>query len=293
MKFWGHLYHDTRPVDHSKLVGIFMPIWNRRELAEASYSSLIRSMPKDYPFGFIALDGGSTDGTYEYFKGHVPVFRTGDDGFPYDIDGLLTKDNTPNVGVEMWLGKYDAATDRFENEDRIGYICWIHCDMDFVTDGWLPKLVKIYESYPDMGILGPASSEAAEWYKEKWSQDGEWEIPGNVAPWIMSVEKLKVFYRRYGYMLDPGFWWPVACDDWDMHRRAAECNMKSLITRQVVVLHPSGGTRVELSDTHAKWVEADRTNRDYYRQKWGTSDDPFKAWREEQQRKRELEKQKR
>lgn len=279
VKYWGDLHQETLEFDRSRLVGIFMPIWNRRKLAEASYTSLIRSMPPNYPFGFIALDGTSDDGTLEYFQGQVPTFgaHSPEHEFPYDIEGLLTKDNTPNVGVHMWLGRWLEEEGRFENPDRVGYICWVHCDMDFVREGWLGDLVNIYEQDPEMGILGPASSEAADWMEKKWQAEGKYEVSGNVAPFLISVEVLTECYKKYGYFLDPGFWWPVACDDWDMHQRMRELGYKSIITKRTVVVHPSGGTRVPLSDTHPDWLEADSHNRAYYVKKWDTDKHPFEV----------------
>lgn len=288
VKYWGGMsrkdphdaiggFHQNEvDFDRSKIVGIWMPVRDRRAMTEAAYSSLIRSMPGHYPFGFIAFDGGSTDGTLEYLQGHVPVFgkHSPKEEFPYSIEGFMTEDCVPNVGVEMWLGKYDPETDKFENEDRIGYICIVHNDMDFVREGWLPKLVELYEQIPDVGILGPLSHEMTGAEVKGKEEEGTLEIDGNVYPFIISVEAIKHSYRKYGYFIDPGFNWIVGWDDLDMHYRFREMGYKTLITHRTFVIHPLGGVRDELAAKDSDWVGAETRNRNLQLSKWGTITPP-------------------
>jgi GT2 family glycosyltransferase len=234
-------------------------------LAEGTLNSLYRSFPKNREFGLIALDTGSTDGTYEYLKQQIPIFKSKD--LNKDIDGPMAKDPPPNVAIELWLGKYDKESNKFEKEDELDYLCWIHSDMDFICEGWLDELIRIYETDKDICFLSPSTSVYPPEISKTLHQ-------GNSSPLLISVEMIKNFYKHYGYFLEPKLFWCVAYDDWDMHFRVREMGYKSLVTPTTTVIHYTGGTTLNLCKLPG-WNEARRQNLDYYKQRWGTECSPF------------------
>lgn len=262
----GDLYHHTIDIDRNKLVGFFMPVLNCKTLLEGTYNSLVNSMPKYYPFGMIAIDTGSTDGTKEYIQQQVPTYGPFD-LLPYDVCGPTAKDSVPNVAVELWLGKYDKSIDKFEHEDAIKYLCWIHSDMDFVTHNWLEKMIDVYESDPNICFLSPT-------VVQHETRTNEYQA--NAAPLLISVQMMKNFYRRYGFFLDPSLHWCVAYDDWDMHFRVKEMGFKSLVTHRVKVIHYTGGTTLDLA-RRGGWDKWRNENFLIYQRKWKTDKQPFPA----------------
>jgi len=277
-KYWHNMHYQAMkdeigmnppPVnrDPNKAIGFFMPTFNCRQLAEGSYHSLVQSMPHNWPFGFIALDTGSTDGTVEFFKGQAPVFGNHDSNFPYKVRGLKPVDCPPNVAIELWLGKYNKDTDTFDNEDRVKYICWIHSDMDFIQKGWAEKMIEVYESDPKIGILAPLTIVGSE---------AKTEYRGNAAPVFMSVKMIKRFYKKYGWFLDPHYAWCVGYDDWDMHFRCLELGYKSIVTPKARVNHYTGGTRIAVAKARTEiWNQENILNVQRYVERWGILKSPF------------------
>lgn len=277
VKVWGDLYQKDFDIDRDNLVGLFLPTFNSIDLIESCYMSLIRSMPHGYPFGITVVDGGSTDGTLNFLNGIVEVHTAGSIK-GYDTTGLCK--DTPNACIEVLLGKWDPKSCTFENEDRYGYICWIHTDMDFCQDGWLLNLVNKYNDIDNIGILGPETVKHND-------PNRKGDFPGNVAPFIISVKVLKECYKKYGYFIDPKLWFCIGHCDWDMHRRFMyEMGYKSYITSDSFVRHPGAGDRVNLDKLDKTRVDARRENAEYYEQKWKTHKDPFSEL-ENQRRQRE------
>jgi len=261
IKYWGGFDQADIEVDRAKLVGMFLPVWDNRDIGEYCYTSLIRSMPENYPFGIIAIDAGSTDGTIEYFEQQMPTFTPGN--CAYDIKGLCKA--TPQAGIELWLGEYDKEADRFEKEDRIGHICWLHSDMDFVDNGWLGRVVDYLDSDPTAGLCCPC--EPGE------HDDIEGEFEANRCPLVIPVRTIKALYREFGYFIDPNLWHMIGYCDWDLHRRLQKLGLRSLVTKRASVRHYGMRTRGNLHGP--AFDDAHRENAELYFEKWDTNDPPI------------------
>lgn len=258
-------------VNKEKLVGIFLPVLKSRHLLVKAYNSLVDSMPDGYPFGIIVVDGGSGDGTVEWCNNNnVPCYgnHMPKDQWRWQTSGLCKE--TPNACIEALLGKWLPNQQRFEREDRYGYVCWLHADMTFPQVGWLGRLVEIYEKTPNVGILGPQTDQYLGMHHEMQE--------GNVAPFIISVAKLKEHYIKYGWFYPPEMWFCVGYCDWAMHARFMSMGYKSLVAREVLVGHPMMGTREILYKTERgprdrAWEE----NKRYYREHYKTVNDPWNS----------------
>lgn len=255
-------------LDRDKLVGIFLPVLKNRKLIEKCISSLYESMPEDYPFGIVVIDGGSEDGTVEWCeKQHIQCFgnHLPHSEWPWKTSGLCK--DTPNASIEAMLGKYIKSENRFEKEDRYSHVCWIHSDMTFPQEGWLRTLVDHYDDNPKYGILGPKTQQYP-------NLDGDRE--GNVAPFIISVEKLKKHYEKYGWFYPPDRWFCVGYCDWEMHHRFMSFGWKSMITSKAYVDHAMLGTRQGLHQQAPKErQDAFMYNKQMYIETYKTEDDPW------------------
>ena len=260
---------DFEP-DRSKLVGVFLPVLKNRGLLPEVIDSLYASMPDGDPFGITVVDGGSKDGTVNWcaeqkiacFGNHMPKPE-----WPYKTNGLCK--DTPNAAIYALLGAYDPTKNRFEKEDRYGFICWIHSDMRFPQEGWLGTLVDHYIQNPSYGILGP---------KTQQYPNLEGDREGNVAPFIISVAKLKKHYKKHGWFYPPQMWFCVGYCDWAMHFRFKDLGFKSMVTSKAYVNHRMCGTRIDLQQAAPKErQEAWDFNKSYYRDHHHTEDDPWNS----------------
>ena len=254
-----------------KVVGIFLPVLNNRQLIEKCLASLAASMPDGYLFGIVVVDGGSKDGTVEYCRdygiqclgNHLP-----DDEWPWQTSGLCK--DTPNACIEALLGKHIKAENRFEFEDLYSHICWIHSDMTFPQHGWLGSLVDHYDAHPNYGILGPKT--------QQYEGMAEGDREGNVAPFIISVDKLKKHYQKYGWFYPPDRWFCVGYCDWEMHHRFMSFGWKSMVTSKVYVDHAMLGTRQGLHQQAPKERhDAFTYNKEMYVETYKTEDDPWNS----------------
>lgn len=273
VKFWVESHDSPDPkIDQSKIVGFFMPVLNNIQLAEKVYESFINSMPLNYPFGLIVLDGGSDDGTFEYFQEKCVTYSnviTSKEVIPENITGLCK--GTDEVAIRMLLGNYKKDEDRFAHEGDFGYIGYLHTDMEFRTVGWAKILVDICEKDEDIGIIGPRT-------EQNESMEEEFKF-ANVSPFIMPTRVVKDHYKNFGYLFDPQLWFQVGYCDWDLHlRNMVKLGYKSLVYRHVFVSHPMCGTRVDLHRKDPRRNSAFEENKRYWCKKWGLvfDDDPFK-----------------
>ncbi len=272
VKFWLQNHDAPEPeVDRSKLVGFFLPVLNNIKFAEGVYHSFVRSMPVGYPFAIIVMDGGSTDGTAEFFAANCETFSntlTSKEIIPENITGLCKL--TDNVAVRMFFGDYEGDEARFTREEDFGYIGYLHSDMEFRTEGWVGELVELCEQDDQVGIIGPRT-------EQNYDMPGRLKA-GNVCPMIMPIRVLKDHYKHFGYYTDPEFFFKVGYDDWDLHlRNMIRLGYKSLIYRDVYVSHPMCGTGPGLFRADANRAVAFNHNRDYWCRKWGfeSTEDPF------------------
>ena len=260
VKFWLKNHDTPEPeVDRSKVVGFFLPVLDSIKLIEGMYNSFLRSMPLNYPFALIVMDGGSTDGTLEYFQANCVTYS----------NKITSKEIIPENITGLCRGTDEVATRLLK--DDFGYIGYLHADMEFTTDGWAGKLVEVCESDHQIGILGPRTEQNKTMEKEmKFA---------NVSPWIAPVRVVEDHIKHFGFMFDPGLYFQVAYCDWDLHmRNMFVLRYKSMICRDIHVSHPMCGTRPDLHKADPRRDLAVNANRDYWCKKWGLDfiDDPFK-----------------
>lgn len=269
--FNGNAGDETMEIDRRRVVGIFIPCLNNEDIILTAITTLIEGMPVHYPFGVLFLDGGSTDGTVKVIQDNCPfpVFgpHSPKEVFPHDIQQPCKGEM--NVAVDMWMGLYNKETNRWAMDDRVGYIGFFHTDGRYNRQpGWLGKLVDICEADPEIGCLGP-------WHHNT-EPSAEHEYNWNPPMFVVPVHTMRESYKRYGWWIDPGYWSGTSYCDWDMHRRfMGEMQMKTLLAPRSKVYHTGIGSRNALT-AQDWWVAHDRENREYYANRWGTPDHPWK-----------------
>ncbi len=286
VKFWTETQYCPEPyVDRKRLVGWFLPVLDNIELMPGMWKSFTESMPLNYPFAIIALDGGSTDGTLEWLVANMLTYSneiTSKDVLPENITGLV-KPPTENVGVRLLAGDFDG---NFSKEKDFGYIGYLHSDMKFPKPegkyerGWESMLVELMDENPKIGIIGPRTQQCG-YGDDKWTKEGF--TTASVSPFFIRMKCLKEHYEKVGGLIDPELWFQIGYCDWDMHMRNMRMGWKSYIPSHIEVDHPMCGTRPTL---HAKDPQRDvafKENQAYYCQKWGVNHlyDPCKVARQE------------
>ncbi len=117
---------------------IIVLTWNQKSLIKDFVKSLLKNTFT--PSRLIIIDNASKDGTQEYLrsvKGNGNV----------KIEVVFNKENLGyvggmNQGLEM---------------SKAEYVCLMNNDV-LMTKGWLSKMIRIAESYPQIGIVNPQSN---------------------------------------------------------------------------------------------------------------------------------------
>lgn len=264
---WVFSNGDPAPVDRSQLVGLFMPSYNNVDIIRRALDSLIKGMPDGYSFGLIVVDGGSTDGTVKAVTDNYPFPVVG----PHMGMAALQQPakNVLNVAAELWLGPYDRVTNKFAQDDRMGYLGFIHTDGLYdVQQGWLKVLTDICQADPTIGCLGPwhYAKEPANLNNYSW----------NPPMFVLPLRTLRASYQRYGWWIDPNFWAGTAFCDWDMGRRfMGELGLKVEIAPKSKIIHLGNGSRATLCHTVSWWARNNNENRNHYVARWGTTRHPW------------------
>ena len=101
---------------------------------------------------------------------------------------------------------------------------------------------------------------------------------GNVAPFIISVNKMAQHHAKYGWFYPPEMYFCVGYCDWAMHHRFMSFGWKSLVWRDVFVMHPMMGTREIIYRTdRPERDKAFRHNQEYYVLTHNTLNDPWNS----------------
>jgi glycosyltransferase involved in cell wall biosynthesis len=252
-----------------KIVGFFMPVYKCKDLMIKAIKSLVLSMPENYPFGLIVVDGGSGDQTIQWCRENgITCVGQHTPGWRWKTNGLCFE--TPNACIETLLGPFDNDRKEYEQGHKYSHICWLHSDMTFPENGWMQKLVEIYDADPEIGILGPCTDQ----YKGMPQEFKE----GNVAPFIISTEIMAEHHAKHGWFYPPEMYFCVGYCDWAMHQRFMELGYKSLIYRDIFVNHPMMGTREIIYRTdRPERDKAWRHNEKYYKEKYNTNNDPWNS----------------
>ena len=234
-------------------VGLLICSFNDLELSKVMYPSLVKSMPSHIPYGIVVVDGGSTDGSLEFWKSKAPVIHPGDSELlkrlnaePGDLRHLS---RSLNIG-----GKYLMASGEYS------HILHPHPDMEFPQEGWVDVMVKYLKKEPKIAKL------SADWDHLRMG-----DREGNQCPWIMPVSVIKEMIEDDGYWFDPEFRGIGGSEDWDLNCRLINKGYRVTITSDAIVEHEGMGTRGQKGrDTNQDALY----NRGYYVSKWGTHMSP-------------------
>jgi hypothetical protein len=215
------------------------------------------------------IDGNSGDGTVQWCRenGIACVGKHTPD-WQWETSGLCKQ--TPNAAIHTLLGNWKGDTKEFGHQDRYSHVGWLHSDMEFPEAGWLAKLVGIYDTHPEFGILGPQT--------DQWKGMEQEFKEGNVAPFIISVGKMKEHYAKYGWFYPPEMWFCVGYCDWAMHHRFMSLGYKSMVARDIFVQHSMMGTREIIYRTdRSQRDQAWSDNQKYYKDHHHTVNDPWNS----------------
>lgn len=252
-----------------KVVGMFMPVYKCKDLVINSITSLVNTMPENYPFGLIVVDGGGGDGTVQWCRENgIVCVGQHTPGWKWKTNGLCFE--TPNASIETLLGPWEADRKEYVRGHSYSHICWLHSDMEFPEIDWLGKLVEVYDQHPEFGILGPMT--------DQYLNMPEEFREGNVAPFVISTEKMAKHHAKYGWFYPPEMYFCVGYCDWAMHHRFMSFGWKSMIYRDIFVKHPMMGTREIIYRTDRS--ERDRAwdhNQKYYKDTYKTLNDPWNS----------------
>lgn len=235
-------------------VGLILTLCNDIDLIPGFYRSLVDSMPSGYSYGLMAVDGGSYDGSVEAMK-------TCEVRGPFaDLSRAL------NEGIRAYLPTSKDVLIRKYGEmpnkvDAFDYIGWIHPDMKFPVEGWLPKMVAYLKAHPEIGKLAPELSQ----FKDH-PDLGDRE--GNQCPWVMPTHVLRKIEKDHKWF-DENFKGIGGMEDWDLNKRVMEAGYKVSIVHSIYVEHQGMGTRAK-KDTNLDAIH----NRRYFESKWGNANCP-------------------
>lgn len=123
------------------LASVVVPCFNQLEFTRHCVAALARHTRP--PWGLVAVDNGSTDGTAAYLGGVQ-------DAASFRVEVIT---NPENRG-------FPAACNQGLRAARGDYLVLLNNDA-VVTDAWLDQLIALAESDPGIGMTGPVSNYAA------------------------------------------------------------------------------------------------------------------------------------
>lgn len=119
------------------LTSIIILTYNQLEHTKLCLNSIEAYTPQ--PHELIIVDNGSTDGTLDYLR-----------TYEVEHDNVYIIANTDNRGFAAGNNQGVAAA-------RGDYVLLLNNDT-VVTEGWLARMLEVFERYPDIGIVGPVSN---------------------------------------------------------------------------------------------------------------------------------------
>ena len=122
-------------------VGIVVLAWNKLEYTKKCIESILKNTNFNY-FQIIAVNNGSTDGTYEYFEEMKNKYASVSAFIPVHLSANLGYGGGMNAGTQVAL----------DNEST--HICHISNDVE-VQPGWLHPLYECLEKDPSRGLVQP------------------------------------------------------------------------------------------------------------------------------------------
>ena len=122
-------------------VGIVVLAWNKLEYTKKCIKSILQNTNFNY-FQIIAVNNGSTDGTYEYFEEMRAKYAKVNAFIPVHLSENLGYGGGMNAGTEVAL------------KNGSTHICHISNDVE-VQPGWLHPLYECLEKDPSRGLVQP------------------------------------------------------------------------------------------------------------------------------------------
>lgn len=116
------------------LVSIIMLCHNKIEFTKQAMDS-IDMFTDDWPFEFILVDNGSTDGTQEFIKNSK-----------YKMNGQYIR-NESNLG-------FDVANNQGAKAAKGNFLCFMNNDI-IAKDKWLSPLMEVFGEEKAVGVVGP------------------------------------------------------------------------------------------------------------------------------------------
>lgn len=230
---------------------IIIPVWNQLEATKDCVESIIKST--SYPYRLIITDNGSGDQTKTYLESLNT--RRG-------LSVALIR-NEKNLG-------FVKAVNQGLNMSDADYLCVLNNDTIVMKD-WLGEMIRIAESFGDIGIVNPSSNnlgqrpekgEPLELFAEKMRvNSGRFAELGAAIGFCMLIKrevikKIGPFDEIYGM---------GNFEDTDFSRRAAREGYKSVRACGAYVYH-----RENTSFNKIKAFEEDfKRNKEIYEFRWG------------------------
>jgi len=125
---------DTSNELKKDLVSIIMLCWNKMEFTKQAMDA-VDMFTDDWPFEFILVDNGSTDGTQEFMKNSN-----------YKMDGQYIR-NEKNLG-------FDVGNNQGAKVAKGNFLLFLNNDT-IVTPGWLSSLMNVFGEEKAVGAVGP------------------------------------------------------------------------------------------------------------------------------------------
>lgn len=234
-------------------VGFLVVSYNDLELSKKMYPSLVSSMPPGTAWGLQVVDGGSTDGSLDFWSRVSPVIGPGNEHMKVFYPNREDEDYKK---LSVCLNDGIAA---FLRNTQINYVCHIHPDMEFPEVGWAEKMLEHMQKNQDVAKLG---------VRIMGQDDGAGDSSGNQCPWMMHRSILEQLIEKDGFVFDEKYIGIGGYEDWDLARRLVAMNHRVWITNDTRVKHIGAGTRFGPGrNTNPEMHH----NAMLYQQKWGTN----------------------
>lgn len=135
-RLWDLRYKDLLPINLN-LVSIIILTFNQLKHTKLCLQSIEKFTPQ--PHELILVDNGSNDGTLDYLRKYAN-----------DHNNVRVISNKENLGFAAGNNQGLAVAEG-------NYVLMINNDT-IVTDGWLGRMLSVFERYPEVGIVGPVSN---------------------------------------------------------------------------------------------------------------------------------------
>lgn len=204
--------------------------YNDLDLSKKMYPSLVASLDTltNFGWGLLCVDGGSTDGSIEWWSQRCPTISPKNDQLLRLLgrkgEDLQHLSVALNAGIEYALmGGAD-------------YVCHIHPDMLFPEKGWERELMNFIKRNPKAGKTAA----------DDISIKGGTRAPANQCPWMMSKEVIQKHIEVDGFVFDEAAIGIGGLEDHDLCRRQLLMGYAPVICGTSLVDHNGGegmGTR--------------------------------------------------